>query len=284
MSPVSPWKWIEEQHRQGRELCLILDSLGEMETRQTLLNGRACDRYVSVYDQTSVARLANAGPYLILLSRADTEALSGLLGAPERNWGWLASIAQGDLPALLEHWRQRFLLGSRPNQALYRFHDNRVLARALAFMPQEARPGYLGPAVSVCYWHETHWEVVSNPAPGKRPVPDEPAWLNVPALPLQAIEILHANVYRYLWAEHSDEMLALSQLQDPDEWLTEQLAQARHWAWTTPEQVHFLVLQRLTTWERPVIKNWSPRAEETPAMHFERLFNEVQFWSEERTA
>ena len=284
MSPVSPWKWIEEQHRQGRELCLILDSLGEMETRQTLLNGRACDRYASVYDQTSVARLANAGPYLILLSRADTEALSGLLGAPERNWGWLASIAQGDLPALLEHWRQRFLLGSRPNQALYRFHDNRVLARALAFMPQEARPGYLGPAVSVCYWHETHWEVVSNPAPGKRPVPDEPAWLNVPAPPLQAIEILHANVYRYLWAEHSDEMLALSQLQDPDEWLTEQLAQARHWAWTTPEQVHFLVLQRLTTWERPVIKNWSPRAEETPAMHFERLFNEVQFWSEERTA
>lgn len=284
MSPVSPWQWIEEQHRQGRELCLILDSLGEMETRQTLLNGRACDRYASVYDQTSVARLANAGPYLILLSRADTEALSGLLGAPERNWGWLASIAQGDLPALLEHWRQRFLLGSRPNQALYRFHDNRVLARALAFMPQEARPGYLGPAVSVCYWHETHWEVVSNPAPGKRPVPDEPAWLNVPALPLQAIEILHANVYRYLWAEHSDEMLALSQLQDPDEWLTEQLAQVRHWAWTTPEQVHFLVLQRLTTWERPVIKNWSPRAEETPAMHFERLFNEVQFWSEERTA
>ena len=284
MNATTVHQWMSAQRQSGNAIALVLDSQDERETRQRLQLTCDLERYCGVYHQTQISDLADAGPFMFIIGPQEQAALDTLLAEPQRHWGWLASLPQHQLPALAQHWRARIITGTRPNQALYRFHDNRVLARALAFMPQEARPGYLGPAVSVCYWHETHWEVVSNPAPGKRPVPDEPAWLNVPALPLQAIEILHANVYRYLWAEHSDEMLALSQLQDPDEWLTEQLAQARHWAWTTPEQVHFLVLQRLTTWERPVIKNWSPRAEETPAMHFEWLFNEVQFWSEERTA
>ena len=94
-----------------------------------------------------------------------------------------------------------------------------------------------------------------------------------------SIDILHTNIYRYLWAERSDGMLALSQHRDPDEWLTEQLTQARHWNWSTPEQLHFLVLHRLETLERPVIKNWSPREHETPQTHFERLLSEVQFWA-----
>ncbi|MGO2768339.1 DUF4123 domain-containing protein [Pseudomonas taetrolens] len=271
MSPVSPWQWIEEQHRQGRELCLILDSLGEMETRQTLLNGRACDRYASVYDQTSVARLANAGPYLILLSRADTEALSGLLGAPERNWGWLASIAQGDLPALLEHWRQRFLLGSRPNQALYRFHDNRTLTRALDHLSPDAFPPYLGPTISLCYWQGEHWLALDNPEPGEYPLPAMPEWLQVPTPGRLRGQVHVINVYRYLLAHHYEALRQLARHRRPLAWIHAQRMQAEQWGWLEQEHLQFLALHSLPRPGNGVPDAWNPRPDETPHMHFERV-------------
>ncbi|MDC7816775.1 MULTISPECIES: DUF4123 domain-containing protein [Pseudomonas] len=281
MMIVAPGQWMAEQLKSGHSLCLILDSEGAIDTRQALLKHHDSQLYRSVYSETQVADLADSGPFIFLIDNLHDEGLKSLLKAPERNWGWLASIRQGELSALTQHWRERLISGERPHQALYRFHDNRVLSRALGHIAKEALPEYLGPAVSVCYWQGTHWAVIDNPAPGQYPTLAYPSWLSVPAPQERALGVLHANLYRYLWAERSDDLLRLSQQQDPHIWLTEQLTQAQQWGWSAPEQVHFLVLQNLNRSELPLIKNWQPRADETPAAHFERLFNEVKFWSGE---
>ena len=93
--------------------------------------------------------------------------------------------------------------------------------------------------------------------------------------------MLHSNIYRYLWAEHSDELMRLSQRQDPSTWLAEQLSQARQWGWSTPEQLHFLIINTL---KPPLLRSWLPHADEAPQVHFERLLNEVKFWSGEQSA
>lgn len=281
MSPVSPRQWMDEQHRQGHELCLILDSLGEIEIRQTLLNGRVHDRYASVYSQTPVAKLANAGPYLILIDRADTEHLNALLDAPERNWGWLASIAKGDLPALLQHWRERFLIGTRPNQALYRFHDNRVLSRVLDHLPVDALPSYLGSTISLCYWQGEHWVAFDNPAPGEYPLPDEPEWLQVPAPSRHREPILVSNAHRYLLDNHYDVLLRLARHRRPVAWLHAQWAQAEQWGWLEQEQLQFLVVHSLQFPHFALPAAWDPQPNETPHMHFERVSQMAAFWQGE---
>ena len=281
MSPVSPRQWMDEQHRQGHELCLILDSLGEIEIRQTLLKGRPLDRYASVYSQTPVAKLANAGPYLILIDRADTEHLNALLDAPERNWGWLASIAQGDLPALLQHWRERFLIGTRPNQALYRFHDNRVLTRVLDHLPVDALPPYLGSTISLCYWQGEHWVAFDNPAPGEYPLPDEPEWLQVPALSHQRGPVHVINVHRYLLDRHYEALRRLARSRRPIAWIHAQQAQAERWGWLEQEHLEFLALHGLPRPGYGVPDAWEPRPNETPHMHFERVSQMAKLWQDE---
>lgn len=281
MTTTCPRQWMNDQLRLGHTLCLILDSEGELVARQALLNTPDPEQYCCVYSQTPISELANAGPFIFLIDNPGDARLKPLLDEPERSWGWLASIGNGDLPALARHWRERLIIGTRPHRALYRFHDNRVLGRALAHIPEEARPEYLGPAISVCYWHGAQWNVTHNPAPGEYPLPADPAWLSVPLPADRAMEILHSTVYRYLWAKHGEDLIRLSQRQDPGTWLTEQLSHAQQWGWTAPEQVHFLITSKLTETEPPLINNWAPHEGETPQAHYERLFNEMTFWSGE---
>ena len=281
MTTTCPRQWMTDQLRLGHTLCLILDSEGELVARQALLNTPDPEQYCCVYSQTPISELANAGPFIFLIDNPGDARLKPLLDEPERSWGWLASIGNGDLPALARHWRERLIIGTRPHRALYRFHDNRVLGRALAHIPEEARPEYLGPAISVCYWHGAQWNVTHNPAPGEYPLPADPAWLSVPLPADRAMEILHSTVYRYLWAKHGEDLIRLSQRQDPGTWLTEQLSHAQQWGWTAPEQVHFLITSKLTETEPPLINNWAPHEGETPQAHYERLFNEMTFWSGE---
>ena len=281
MTTTCPRQWMDDQLRLGQTLCLILDSEGELVARQALLSPHDLERYSCIYSQMPISDLANAGPFIFLIDNPGDARLKPLLDEPERNWGWLASIRHGDLPALTRHWRERLIIGTRPHRALYRFHDNRVLGRALAHIPEEARPEYLGPAISVCYWQGGQWNVAHNPAPGEYPLPADPGWLNVPVSDDRAMAILHSNNYRYLWAKHHEELRRLSQRQDPSTWLTEQLSHAQQWGWTDPEQVRFLVIRKLTEAEAPIINNWAPREGETPQAHYERLLNEVKFWSGE---
>jgi hypothetical protein len=98
-------------------------------------------------------------------------------------------------------------------------------------------------------------------------------WLNVPNP--NAGAILHANILRYLLAEHSEALVALVEFQDPKVWLTQVLEQARVWHWKRPDQLEFLVVRRLEEATRSSVIRWQPVAGEAPADHFERV---VQQW------
>lgn len=273
-------QWMHEQNRRGHRLYLMLDSEGQGEARQALLGAPHKPPHISLYAETPVADLTDSGPFIFQLDSPDEPLLGALLDAPERNWGWLASSKGDDLVALAQHWRERLIIGQHPQQALYRFHDNRVLARALQHLPVDARPAYLGPIVSLCYWQGTQWLVADNPAPGEHALPSEPAWLHLPPTEASSINVLRDNIRGYLLAEHGDAYTALAKRQNPNEWLTEQLFLARLWGWQAPEQLHFFINQSLLAPGYSLSTNWQPHPGENPQEHFERLYQEVSFWSE----
>ncbi|NNA54108.1 DUF4123 domain-containing protein [Pseudomonas lactis] len=262
-----PYRWMAQQQQSGHQLCLVLD--GNHEARQPLLAGRAPSHYCNLYSETAVAQLASSGPVIVLIERMSDPALTDLLLHPESNWGWLASLPASDLAGIARHWRERLLVGPVGQQALYRLHDNRTLARALAHLGKEHLPFYLGPLISVCYWHEDDWHHHKNPAPGDYPAPEPPPWLDTPNP--QAEAILHANILRYLLAEHSEDLAALVEFQNPRIWLAQVLEQARTWRWREPAQLEFLVVRRLAEASGSSVTHWQPRAGEAPGEHFERV-------------
>ena len=265
-----PNQWMARQQQRGNRLCLMLE--GGSQARQPLLAARAPSQYRNLYGETAAAELANTGPVILLLDQASEPELVDLLQHPETNWGWLGSLPAADLEGVTRHWRQRLLVGPKGRQALYRIHDNRTLARALAHLSQEHWSVYLGPLISVCYWHEGSWKHHENPAPGDYPVPDPAPWLDTPNP--QAEAILHANILRYLLAEHSEDLAALVEFQDPRTWLAQVLEQARTWHWGTPEQLEFLVVRRLEEAVRGGVIQWPPGAGEAPEEHFERVMEQ----------
>lgn len=269
-----PNRWMAQQQQRGYSLCLMLE--GNNEARQPLLAGRSVSQYRNLYSETAAGELANAGPVILLLEQMSEPALVDLLQHPESNWGWLGSLLAADLTGVTRHWRERLLLGLKGQQTLYRLHDNRTLGRALAHLSKEHWPNYLGPLMSVCYWHEGRWCQDENPAPGEYPAPDSAPWLGIPNP--QAEAILHANILRYLLAEHSEDLAALVEFQDPRTWLAQVLGQARTWQWRGPEQLEFLVVRRLEEATRSSVVHWQPREGEAPGEHFERV---VKQWREE---
>lgn len=271
--------WLFEQHHADRLVCLVLDSQNERDMRQRWLKSSRYEQYASVYGETVVAELADTGPFLFTFDQPDDRRLDALLDRPDSHWGWLASLGQGELNAWVRHWQERLLVGTRPHQALYRFHDNRVLARALEHLPPEALPAYLGPAISVCYWQGSHWQSTDNPAPGTYPLPDSPPWLHLPMPDEQAMEIRLANAHRFLLAEHVQAYSGLAGSQDPHIWLRERLAQAQAWGWLAPERLEFLLIQSLHI--PTLAPHWQPRPDETPDEHFDRVYLLSKSWSGE---
>jgi hypothetical protein len=271
-----PVQWMAHQLQLGHSVCLILDSDAAPAMHQDLLRQRTAAQYRSVYSETAVADLATAGPFIFLIDDLDPSLLDDLIERPRRDWGWLASIQICAIEALVTHWRERLLIGERPQRALYRFHDNRVLTRALAHLPESAYPEYLGPVISACYWQGEHWATAENPTPAEYPVPDAPQWLSIPAPVSQERAVLLANIGQYLLAEHSQDLAQLGENQSPHTWLTEQLNLAQQWGWQTSEQLHFLIVERLREMHTPGIKSWDPLPEEQARAHFERLSSELQ--------
>ncbi|SEU10132.1 MULTISPECIES: DUF4123 domain-containing protein [unclassified Pseudomonas] len=265
--PRMPGQWMDQQQQRGRRLCLILE--GQSDARAPLLEVRDLPAYRSVYAETAVAELAAEGPLIVLLGPLNEHALLGLLRQPETNWGWLGSLPGEDLTAVTRHWRDRLLVGPEGAQSLYRFHDNRTLARALAHLGQDRWPVFFGPLISVCYWHENRWHTADNRAPGEYPVPDPAPWLDAPNP--NAAAILHANILRYLLTEHSEDLATLVEFQDPRIWLAQVLEQARAWQWQGPEQLEFLVVRRLEEATRSSVLQWQPGVGEAPGEHFERV-------------
>jgi hypothetical protein len=269
--PEMPGQWMARQQQAGRRLCLILEGCDEV--RPLMLAVRTLAQYRGLYAETALAELETNGPVLLLLDQLSEPALLDLLQRPETNWGWLGSLPSEDLASVAQHWRDRLLVGAHGDQALYRFHDNRTLARALDHLPAEHWPVFLGPLISVCYWHDDRWQCGDNPAPGEYPVPAPAPWLSTPNP--NASVILHANILRYLLAEHSEGLAALVEFQEPKIWLTQVLEQARDWQWSQPVQLEFLVVRRLEEATRSSVIRWQPKVGETPWDHFERV---VEQW------
>lgn len=266
-----PGQWMAQQQQAGRHLCLILD--GQSAAREPLLAVRSLSDYRSFYGETGLAELMMEGPVILLLKQMSEPALRDLLQQPEGHWGWLGSLPGEDLTSVTRHWRDRLLTGPEGEQSLYRFHDNRTLARALDYLCPEHWPVFLGPLISLCYWHEDRWRMAHNPAPGEYPLPDPVPWLNTPNPNAEAI--LHANILRYLLAEHSEDLVALVEFQDPRIWLSQVLEQARSWQWRGPERLEFLVVRRLEEATRSSVIRWQPLVGEAPADHFDRV---VEQW------
>ena len=271
-------QWLQEQTRQGRHLYLVLDSDGQLDERNGLVSELDVDHYRNLYRGTPAESLANVAPYLFQLDVVEHPALRALLNTPNRHWGWLASAASADLDALTAHWQNRLVTGERPNQALYRFHDNRVLGRALAYLQPEQRAQYLGLMTSVCYWQAEQWTVTDNPDPGIHPLPTDPAWCHTPTPEETFKGIQFDNTRRYLVREHLDTLLDLAREQDIDPWLRGQLDLAHTWGWQEPDSIHFLLMQSLQAPDYTSPKNWLPRPNETPAMHFDRVYQQALYW------
>ncbi|MGD8220012.1 DUF4123 domain-containing protein [Pseudomonas thivervalensis] len=278
MTGSFPYRWLIEQQRLGNALCVVLDSENELPIRQALLKNSRPDQYLSVYGQTLVAEFADAGPFVFIFDRPSNESINELLNRPDSHWGWLASLPKEGLPTLVEHWRERLIIGERPHQVLYRFHDNRVLARALRHLPVDAYPAYLGPAISVCYWQDKGWASTYNPAPGTYPAPDSPLWLRVPVTPRQAMQTRLLNARRFLLAEHVQAFATLAEQQDPEAWLRVTLDQAEAWRWQAPEQLEFLLTQCLQVPAHVFASYWQVRPAESPGEHFERGRLMAAFW------
>jgi hypothetical protein len=271
-------QWLLDQSATGRRFYLVLDSLGQLDERNTLVQELETQRYRNLYIGTPAESLAKNGPYLFELDSFDLPALQALLASPERNWGWLASAENTDLDALSAHWRERLVTGERPDQAVYRFHDNRVFARALAYLQPEQRPEYLGSMASVCYWQVEQWMVTDNPAPGQYPLPTDPAWCHTPTPKGTFKSVQLDNTRRYLVREHTDNLLHLAQRQDIDTWLRGQFDLAYTWGWQEPDSIHFLLTQSLLAPNYAPPKTWLPQSNETPTMHFDRVYQETLYW------
>lgn len=276
MKPVE--QWLRAQAEQGRHIYLVLDSDGQLDERNALIAELGSDQYRNLYVGTPADSLADVAPYLFQLKSAEHPALQVLLNAPERNWGWLASAENSDLDALVTHWQDRLVTGERPNQALYRFHDNRVLGRALNFLQPEQHPDYLGPLASVCYWQADQWQIVHNPEPGMRPLPTDPVWSNTPIPEATFAGQQFDNARRYLVREYSESLLKLAQQQDFDTWLQGSLDLARTWQWRESEQIHFLLTQSLQAPGHALPRSWMPKPDERPSTHFDRVYQEKLFW------
>ncbi|WP_194787795.1 DUF4123 domain-containing protein [Pseudomonas sp. UFMG81] len=267
MSTITPWQWITQQRALGRDIALVLDA--QVEARQALMGSLPPDRRQVLYQQTDAAYLALHGPACFLVGEAEVRLIQPLLELPDDHWGWLASLAPGDLPAWVEHWRARLLVGEPPQRALYRFHDNRVLARGLA-AARASLPAYLGQAISVCYWQGQAWATLDNPAPGPHPLPAAPAWLQLP-VPNVTGQVARANAHRYLYSHHLAAYLALAERQPPRAWLQRQLQRAQDWGWLAPVQIECLLVLSLGAPGFELPRHCAPLPGELPQAHVDRL-------------
>ena len=271
-------QWLLEQSHTDRDLYMMLDSDAQPDERRALASELGAEQFRNLYVGTLANSMASSGPFLLRIGAVRHPTVQALLDMPERHWGWLASAASIDLDAIADHWRVRLVTHEHPTQAVYRFHDNRVLARALAYLQPEQRPAYLGPIASVCYWNAGQWITTDNPDPGAHPLPAEPAWLKTPTPAIIHANVLFDNTRRYLVSKHTDALVSLAAQRDVDDWLWSVIELVHAWNWQQPEQVHFLLTQCLKAQDYRPPKSWEPAAGEEPAAHFERVYQQVLYW------
>ncbi|KPN90728.1 DUF4123 domain-containing protein [Pseudomonas nunensis] len=261
--------WLSEQTRLNRVLILALDSLAEPNPVTSLYSAGLMQRTVQLYRGTQYTEFAPISPWLTELPNPDADAFRKLLDDPQRNWGWIGSMDQADLDGLTQHWRARMIIDEDGERSLFRFQDNRVLARCLANLSETERPLLLGPISSVLYWDEEQWKSDDNAKPGMYPVPNPAPWLRTPESGEQARSILRDNLKRWLLTYHVEAAASLAETRVVSEWLEEQMDLMELWQWKTPEQRQLMLSRRLSSECMEDIA-WKPLPGETPEVHFLR--------------
>lgn len=147
----------------------------------SLYSAGVMQRSVQLYRHTEYVKFAAISPWLTELDNPGNEAFRQLLDAPHRDWGWIGSMDQADLDSLTQHWVARMVIDEDGDRSLFRFQDNRVLARCLGSLKESEFALLLGPINSVLYWDENKWKRVYNSKPNMYPVPCPEPWLRNPA-------------------------------------------------------------------------------------------------------
>ena len=266
--------WIADQLAQQRELLLIVDRLAEPDPIKALFSADLMQDYVNLYQGTEFADMADVGPWLVRLHNPDTAFVQTLLNTPESDWGWLASAEHIDLVALAQHWRKRLLLDEQSQRALYRFQDNRVIARHLAELSDAQRPLLLGPLNSALCWDGQAWQTFNNQHPALYSAPFDKPWQELAEPETVTQEILRHNLEQWLWQNHSTATAQLAETQPVNSWLDAQLEQAQRWQWQSLERIQFLLQYQL---EPALIDHsaWAALDGETPDVHFARTSREL---------
>lgn len=261
--------WLGEQARLNRVLILALDSLAEPNPVTSLYSAGVMQRSVQLYRRTEYAQFAAISPWLTELQNPGNDAFRKLLDEPQRNWGWIGSMDKADLDSLTQHWIARMVIDEDGDRSLFRFQDNRVLARCLGNLKESEFALLLGPISSVLYWDENQWKHTDNGKPGMYPVPSPEPWLRNPESGEQARSILRDNLRRWLLTYHVEAAANLAETRVVSEWLEEQMDLLDAWGWQTPEQRELMLSRRLS---EQCMKDvaWEPLPEESPEVHFAR--------------
>lgn len=269
--------WLGEQARLNRVLILALDSLAEPNPVTSLYSAGLMQRSVQLYRRTQYAEFAAISPWLTELHNPGADAFRKLLDDPQRNWGWIGSMDKADLDGLTQHWQARMVIEEDGERSLFRFQDNRVIARCLANLNATEYPLLLGPISSVLYWDEEQWKSADNTRPGVYPAPDPAPWLRNPESGEQARSILRDNLKRWLLTYHVEAAAELAETRVVSEWLEEQMDVLDLWQWKTPEQRELMLSRRLNPKCMEDVA-WEPLPGEMPEVHFarcQRVFGET---------
>lgn len=263
-------QWLSEQQAQCRQLLLVIDSLAEPATLPRLFSADLVQGCANLYQGTEVGEMAGVGPWLILLNELHLSQLRSLTDAPEQNWGWLASVENTDMAALTQHWQARIFADEQGQRSLYRFQDNRIVARHLEEMSASQRSLLLGPLASALCWDGQDWQCFDNGGPSDYPEPFEKPWLSIAEPEHVQRAVAHHNLELWLWQNHTHATTRLAETQALSEWLDLQLDKAKKWNWHSERQLHFLLRYKLD----PALADhpaWLPADGELPELHFSRV-------------
>lgn len=262
--------WLSEQQAQGRQLLLVIDSLAEPAPLPRLFSADLVHSYANLYQGTEVAEMAEVGPWLVMLNEQNLMQLGSLTDAPEQNWGWLASVDHADMAALTQHWQARIFADEQGQRSLYRFQDNRIVARHLRKLNAPQRPLLLGPLTSVFCWDGQDWQWFDNDRPGDYREPFDKPWLAIQEPEQVQRAVAHHNLELWLWQNHTQATTRLAETQVVSNWLDHQLDKAKEWHWHSEPQLHFLLRYQLdpALAEHPA---WPPADQEAPEAHYSRV-------------
>jgi len=262
--------WLSEQQAQSRPLLLVIDSLAESAPLPRLFSADLVHSYANLYQGTEVEEMAGVGPWLILLNERNFTQLRSLTDAPEQNWGWLASVDHADMAALTQHWQARIFADEQGQRSLYRFQDNRIIARHLGELDASQRPLLLGPLASALCWDGQDWQWFDNELPGEYREPFEKPWLSIPEPEQVQRAVAHHNLELWLWQTQTQATTRLAETQVVSDWLDHQLDKAKEWQWHSEPQLHFLLRYQLD----PALADhpaWRPTGREIPEAHYSRV-------------